>query len=412
MNESGWGAAGAEWRAHWRTGLAAFLTIGFSFGAYNAVVSIFILPLQEAFGWSRAEVAYAQNAGLASAIVSPFLGRLVDTLGPRRLMLAGCALSVLLYLCLSMMNGSLALFYTLTAAAAVVGMTASGLTCGRVVSEVFIRSRGFSLAVVRGGMALTATVLPGLFFLIIATYGWRAGYVAEAALVAIVSIPAIFFWIGRKREDASMPRVRAPLPAWGLLFKDRRVLILFLAAGLGYAPSNSLLGQLHPILVSKGLGAGNAASLIGLTGMASIFGALVTGALVDRLWAPGVALVFAAGSALGAFILASGGTLDGWTATTAILLIGVGLGAEIDIVAFMVARYFGVAQFSSIYGVIAFGLAAFGALGSSTLGIVYDRFGSYDPALYGVSIAFVAAGLVYLMLGRYPALPDAPPVGR
>lgn len=402
MSDGGWSAVGAEWRAHWRVGLAAFLTVGLSFGAFNAVVSIFIIPLQEAFGWSRAQVAFAQNAGLAAAIVSPFLGRMVDVLGARKLMLGGCALSVLLYLGLSMMNGTLLMFYTLTTCAAVVGMTGSGLTCSRVVSEVFIRSRGFSLAVVRGGMALTATVLPGVFFLIISTWGWRAGYLTEAALVAFVSIPAIFFWIGRTRADEPRDRPATALPAWGMLFRDRRVLILFVAAGLGYAPSNSLLGQLHPILVSKGVEAAMAAKLVGLTGLASIVGALVTGALVDRMWAPGVALVFAIGSAAGAFILASSGTLEGPMAMAAILLIGVGLGAEIDLVAFLVARYFGVAQFSSIYGVVAFSLAAFGAAGSSILGIVYDRAGNYDPALYGVAAAFLAAGLIYLTLGRYP----------
>ena len=38
--------ASAEWRANWRVGLAAFLALAFSFGAFSAVSSLFVLPLQ------------------------------------------------------------------------------------------------------------------------------------------------------------------------------------------------------------------------------------------------------------------------------------------------------------------------------------------------------------------------------
>lgn len=403
-------AIAREWRAHWRQGLAAFLTIGTSHGALNAASSLYVQPLQDAFGWSRGEIALAQNAALVSALMAPFVGRAVDRLGARWLMLPGMAVSLSVYLGLAAMNGSLLLYYALYVCLAIFGLTASGLTCGRVVSEYFVESRGFSLAVVRSGLALTSAVVPPALYAIIAGWSFRAGYLFQALLVGALAIPAVWAWV---RPAASHARTDASArpPADGAdqrgrttlsLLRDSKVWLLCLGAGLGYAPANALLSQLQPLLVSKGLGGAEAAGLVGFAGMASLVGALVTGLLVDRLWAPAVALGFAVGSAAGTALLAANGSLDGTGAMLAVMLIGLGLGAEIDLVSFLVARYFGVRSFSSVYGITVFWIAASGALGASGLGLAYDRFGNYDAALVAISVSFLLSGLVYLMLGRYP----------
>ena len=145
-DDHGWRPAVDEWRLNWRLGFAAFLIIGLSHGAYQALSSLFVLPLQEAFGWSRGQIAFAHYSSLMVAFAAPFVGRAIDRFGPRRIMLGGMALSILIYLGLASMNGSLALFYLLSVLAGVIGLSASGLTCSRVVSQSFIRSRGVSLA--------------------------------------------------------------------------------------------------------------------------------------------------------------------------------------------------------------------------------------------------------------------------
>lgn len=401
---SGWRDAAQEWQANWRVGLAAFLAIGLSHGAFQAVSSLFVLPLQEAFGWSRSEIAYAYNATLVVAFVSPFFGRAIDRMGTRKIMLIGMVVTALLYGALGAMNGSLLLYYLLSVVIAVVGLSASGLTCSRVVSQSFVRSRGLSLAIARSGLALASAVFPMILFSIISHLGWRAGYWAQGLLVLFISLPAVYFWIGNGRTASAQHTVRhdSELPKWLHLLRSRHVWFLCLGAGLGYAPAVAIMSQLQPLLISKGIDGGDAAALVGLAGVASFVGALVTGSLVDRFWAPGIALLFACGSAAGACLLALNGTLDGPVAATAILLVGLGLGAEIDVVAFMVARYFGVQNFSTLYGLAVFFIAVGGALGASLLGVAYDKLGSYDTALFVIAAAFISAGLSYLMLGRYP----------
>jgi MFS family permease len=401
----GWSAARAEWRENWRVGLASFLAIGLSFGAFQSLSSLFVMPLQAAFGWSRGEIAFAYNAALVTALAAPFVGRAVDRFGPRRIMIVGMTVTAALYMGLAAMNGSLFLFYALQVLASVIGLSASGLTCSRVVSEAFVRSRGLSLAVARSGLSLASAALPTLLFAVIAGYGWCAGYLMQAALVLVIALPAVFLWIGRKETPPAgghRPRQPHAPVAWANVLRNRRVWILCLGAGLGYAPANAIMSQLLPMLVSKEIEASTAAGFVGVAGVASFFGAIVTGSLVDRFWAPGIAFMFACGSAAGTAILALNPALSGSAATLAVLLVGLGLGAEIDVVAYMVARYFGLRSFSTIYGLTVFFIALSSALGASFLGFAFDRFGGYDGALLVIAVSFFAAGCLYLLLGPYP----------
>lgn len=146
-----------------------------------------------------------------------------------------------------------------------------------------------------------------------------------------------------------------------------------------------------------------AASMIGLIGVATLLGALGTGLLIDRFWAPLIAFLMMCLAAVGALLLifANGNVT---LVFIGIVLLGLGQGAEHDLVAFMVARYFGVANFSGIYGITIFAISSMAALGYAAIGFSHDLTGGYDLALYGAAASLVLAGLLYLALGRYPDL--------
>ncbi len=267
-----------------------------------------------------------------------------------------------------------------------------------------MRSRGLSLAIARSGLSLTTAVLPVFLYAIIVHYGWRSGYIAQGLLILLVALPAVYFWIRQASApgERDRPPRSDPLPRWWHRLRDRRVWLMCLGAGLGYAPATSIMAHLQPLLVSKGLSGGDAAALVALAGIASFAGALITGSLVDRFWAPGIAFLFACGSAAGTCLLALNGSLEGPAGPAAILLIGLGLGAEIDVVAYMVARYFGVPSFSTIFGMVLFVLTLCGSTGASLMGVTFDEFGNYDPMLYVLAGSFIIAGFLYMLLGRYP----------
>lgn len=402
-NNDQWRIAGREWRAHWRLGLAALIGTGVCLSVWPSVSSLFIAPLQEAFGWSRGEIALAHNASLAAALISPALGRLVDRVGVRPVLLTGLLLTATAYFLLASLQGPLPVYYLLYAMLCLVGTATTGLTFTRVVTGAFEGSRGLALAITRSGLALAGALLPPTVFAIIATYGWRAGFAALGLLILLTALPTAWLWIRGASVAPTLQseggRSQASLLS---LLKNHKIVLVCLASALNYAPIVALLSQFQPLLVGKGVEAGSAAALIGIVGVSALVGALLTGLLVDRIWAPLVACVFTLGPAVGCLLLLPD-SLELWVAVVALVLLGLGQGAEIDVVAFMIARYFGMRSYASIYGLSVLCIAVMIAIQGSLIGLSYDYFGNYDVALVVAAGCFVLSALCYLGMGRYPA---------
>ena len=193
--QSQMGAALQEWRDHWRIGLAATLGIGLGTSISATVFSLFIAPLQHEFGWTRTAIGTAYSMSLVAAIAGPFAGRLIDRIGVRTPLLVGTLIAALTYLGMALMNGSLVLFYVLFAAVNLFGLASTGLSYSRAISEVFVRSRGVSLAIARSGLSISNAIMPTIVFAVIAAAGWRGGYVFLAAIMALISLPLAYAWI-------------------------------------------------------------------------------------------------------------------------------------------------------------------------------------------------------------------------
>lgn len=396
----GFGALVSEWRHNWRPGLAATIGIAIGTSVFPSLSSLFVQPLQDTFGWTRGQIALAQNASLVSAVVAPFIGRVIDRVGVRPVLMSGIILMASFHLGLAAMSGPIWVFYILFAGLHGTGVLTSGLSYSRVVSAHFVKSRGLSLAISRTGLAASSALLPVIVFGIITDASWRYAFVFLAALLLFISLPLAFFWIKPQPKPTTQAAPQERL-SWRAALTNPKVILVCLAAGLAYAPIIAILSQLHPILVGKGIEPATAAGQLGMLGFASIIGALVTGALVDRIWAPAVAAVSIAGAIVGCLLLLSP-EINNATALAAVLLVGLGLGAELDVGVYVVARYFGVARFSTIYGMLIFVISTLSATLGSLIGYSYDRFGNYEVALVTAACVLTASALCYLSLGRYP----------
>jgi len=85
----------------------------------------------------------------------------------------------------------------------------------------------------------------------------------------------------------------------------------------------------------------------------------------------------------------------------AVLLIGLGIGAEVDIIAYLVGRYFGLRAFGEIYGYAFASYVLAGALGPWLMGVGFDRFASYSSILVGFFLATLLAVVLMGRLGPY-----------
>jgi MFS family permease len=132
--------------------------------------------------------------------------------------------------------------------------------------------------------------------------------------------------------------------------------------------------------------------------LATMSGRLLAGFLVDRIFAPYVATFFFLAPIAGFAFLA---TATGMLPALGVVLMGMGLGTEIDLIAFLVTRYFGQLSFGQIYGYffMIFGLGS--SFGRFLGGLIFDLAGSYNPALVGAAVALVAAVILVSRLGSY-----------
>lgn len=402
-------AVKGEWRAHWGVVLGTFFGMALAYPAFSFVQSQFMAPLQDEFGWSRAQISFAFHVNLFVCFMAPLYGRIVDHFGVRPVLTVCLSLLGLWYVVMANATDSYLVFVMLCLGLVTIGMGSTGIAYTRAVASWFTASRGTALAISRIGLSLFGAVLPILMFHIIANFDWRAGFYAMAAIAVLLALPISYLLVHDRRPEALVQAGggRQPLLDWRLwlrLLRDRRVLTLCAAAALTYGPVIGFLGHLQPLLTSKGLEPGIAANLAALLAISVLIGTLTSGVLVDRIWAPLVGCIYTLAPVGGCLLLL---TPDpGLNAiVVAVVMIGLAQGAEIDVVAFMIARYFGMAFYSAIYGLMVL-IMIWATAGASVLfGLAFDMSGHYDSAILGAAVAFALGAVSYLLMGRYPATP-------
>ena len=397
-----------EWRDAWRPGVVALIAGAICWQMWISVSSLFVEPMQAAHGWSRGDIAYGQSVVLFCAFAAPLIGRQADRVGVRKVLLIGVSAMAAMYLILGTMGDSLTVFYLIYTCFALAGVSTTGMTFTRLVNRAFIHNRGTALAVSRLGIAVSSAVAPLLIYQVISHLGYRAAFVTLAVLLVAVALPLIFFWAPAHEGPPGTKGAAYSKPdPWRALLKQPKVLLICLAAGLNYGPVLSMLMHFKPIGISKGLDPQLAVEALSMIGVATIFGALLSGFLVDRIWAPIVACILNLLPAIGCIALSQ--ISDSKIAVFACaFLIGIGQGAENDIVAFMIARYFGMRNYGAIYGLGIISMGVFNSTCNAFTGWSYDHFGNYNPGLIEAGVSFALAAVCYLAMGRYPSVhPDS-----
>ncbi len=398
-----------EWRRYW------FLPIVAAFANIATVIHIYTLgpfmaPLQEEFGWSRAQISSAItvsngiNAGLGVLI-----GFLIDKYGPRRIGLIGICVMSLAFASISTATGSYAnwlfLWFLISLGAAWTQPT----IWTSAVSSRFNAGRGFAIAVTICGTSVAATMLPIISTEAIINFGWRWAYVVIAAGYFLLAMPLNFlFFRGAadgQRRGQKMVEAAPSQPLVGMEARDAFRSFTFYRlsiAGLLFAfCAMASIVHFVPILTDRGLTPVQAAGIAGLIGLSSLTGRFITGYLLDRFRPELVALIAFGLPVLAALLLLYG---DGPIAySAAAIVIGASLGGEYDIIIYLTTRHFGLKRFGAILSTVLVFLTAATATGPLTAGAIYDRFGSYDYYLW-LTIPMVLVSS--LLAGTLPKAPD------
>lgn len=399
----------------WTIILAAFIGVGVSFAPMVPFTfSLFVAPLQGAFGWKREAISNAfAIAALTVAFVSPALGSLLDRLPPRRIILPSILIFAGAMASLSLLRGHIAQYYLSYLLLGIVGNGTAQLAYSRCVLTWFRKRRGLALAIVLSGSGTGSIILPIVAQHVIAVHGWRSAYLVLGG-IALLGIPLTATFVRNRPSHGEHAVIVKKAVGVGPALRNRIFWIIAIAVMLSAFSMNALIAHLATMLVGRGISGPHAALALSALGIAAIVARLFTGHLLDRVSAPlvsfGVLLIAATGAAILAYASSA------WVGICGAILMGAGSGSEADVVPYMIAEYLGRTRFATLYGLSWTAYAIGGAIGPILMGRHFDLAGTYIPfSVLMFSLPCFLAAFMQLLLplqGRsqmQPVLSDLAP---
>ena len=365
-------------------GTGRFFGWGIAFGCVMGVAGssgpiilssagVFMDALNSEFGWSRSDVSFAVTIyTMITALLLPIVGRVIDQIGARKILIPMIIFSAFA-ITLPVFMTQLWHFYLFIALFSIAGAFTTSLPYVRVISLWFYRGVG--------------------------------------AVILLMILPIILFFVrddpadvglkpdGRDQEKvvaSASPNVGMSLSA---AMKTRTFWTLLVITFVFAFVFNGMAVHLVPLLKDNGLEASQAVYIAAIIGMSMFVSRIAIGYLLDKFFSPRLAIVvFLIGAGCIGLVASN---LSVAMSILAAAMIGVGIGAETDIISYMASRYFGLRSFGKIYGFL-FSFFYIGTgLGPLVLGIAYEANGSYTSTLYQFTFLSVIIILVFLSFGPY-----------
>lgn len=387
----------------------AFLLTNLGGGFYIHGFSPFLRPLAEEFSASTLMVSLVFTAATGSeAVLAIFLGYLVDRFGSRRMMLVGIPIFALGFFLFSLAPSLLFAFLVFPI------LISPGLSLGiftpsiTAVCHWFHRRRTTALSVATVGLGAGALFASFLQFLT-DEFDWRVAARAAAVVILAVGLPvALFVMRDRPQDMGQLPDGEPPLkgqapepfaPSAG--FTPREALgsaafwRLVLWFGLRMFVVASISTHLIPLVQDKGFSGAQAAVLLIIFGVATIPCRLGLGVLAD--YVPKNVLAAVLGLVQLAALVILFTAQEFWQLIAFALVYAVswgGSGANLNTA--IRADYFGLRFFATIGGMFNTLMIVGMMLGPPVTGLIYDRTGSYDLAIWAFFAATAASAVIIL----------------
>ncbi|BDD65535.1 MFS transporter [Sphingobium sp. TA15] len=361
----------------------------------------FIGPMTAAFGWSRSAFMWPVTmAMIGLAILYPVAGYLGDRFGVRRVLVPLIILFGLGTMGLSLIGDNFVLYSAATILVGMAGVVQSPLLYSKVIAaRAPLQSRGTLIAIGASGVSIGNALLPPIVVWLIAEFGWRGGRIGLGGMVLICALPVALFFMNESRTVIQAKTIRN-LNAPSSPIQRKPAVLLLAALFLSGVALNGYLANLVPILADRGVGADQAAKSLSMVALAGAVGRIASGWLLDRVQHPAIGILWflfgCAGVSLSLF------SPNIFLEIIASISLGLSLGAEVELAAYYVARYFDYRRFGRALGFLAASYSIGSAIGSQFFNLARDLFGNYHSAtLLSAILVLVSAGLV-AWLPPYP----------
>jgi MFS family permease len=283
----------------WVVVAVIFLTLLTGVGI-RATPSVLIVPLEDAFGWSRAVISFAIAVNIVLfGLMGPFAAALMQQIGIRRTILIALVLLAATVAASTLMTASWQLVLTWGILVGL-GTGVTTLVLGAtIVNRWFSRHQGVMMGVITASTATGQLVFLPLLAAIAQSSGWRpVAWVVALAAAAMIPVVALLLPespaalgikpYGAGDEPVAQPAARAnpivvAFAALGRAAKSGGFWLLFASFFVCGASTNGLIGtHLISYCIDHGIPAVEGASLLAAMGVFDLFGTTASGWLSDR----------------------------------------------------------------------------------------------------------------------------------
>ena len=390
---------------------ACFFILFFLWGMVYNTFPIFLKPMTESMGWGRGAFAGALLVGsVVSGIASPIVGKIIDNIGAKYVMVIGAVLLG----CTIILESRITQLWHLYILFGVIGlglMCATIIPCSLLISNWFVAKRGTAMSAAFIGTSAGGMVMSPVANWIIVNYSWRTAFVASGTVILVLVVPLILFVIRTHPKEMGLSPLQekgddttSAAEVWGVGVKEAFSLKVFwqigmimLIVSIAFAGmANHCVAYMNDIGHSPTRAAFAWSVVMGVM----ILGKLAFGPIADK-WGAKISM------AISCLLFVISMILLMFSKPYAVVLIfaaiyGFASGSPLVINPLLTGEYLGVKHFGALFGILNIMGTIGGAVGPIGAGIVFDVYHTYVPVFYFMIAIMLICAVIALVLKPIP----------
>lgn len=397
-----------EWTSGWKALVAAGIGSGMGMALFQTTAGVFIKPMQDNLGWSVASLAIAPFVLMLSSLFLPLGGVIIDRFGARPTAILGLSLMALAYVLFAVTPANHLAYYLIAGIMAVISPFAYHGPFLKIVGGWFRRNTGLAMGITMTGVYASALMVLPVLGYVIDEWGWRAGYLLMAFLVAFVGLPIVVAFLkpapcGEEADQDELAGAEAAERRSHTVRQaicDKRFWLLILSFSSATMAIGGFVAHLQPLLRHVEYSTQQAASVGVLFAACTGIGRLAGGLMLDR-YPPFVVASISSLLPIAGAIYLGGIAQDSLAVITivAVALIGISQGSEGDFLAFFTQKLFGQESFSAIWGILAMAATLGSAAGGIAFSFIFNATGSYSMGCYISGYLYFQSAILLAIAG-------------
>ncbi len=394
------------WRIMIVSTILMFIASGMGFYSH----SVILVPLQDLYGWSRGIVSSAVTLFFfVYGVAGVYVGRKIDQIGSKPVLIIGAIIFSSGLFLLSIINQiwQLYLVYTILA----IGFCCTALLpTNALITNWFIRRRGFALSLTMNGLSLGGMVLVPLMTISIANWGIKTTLMLMGSLLLIIFIPiSLVFVVQRPADLDQLPDGDAPRTdaesgdqvkftetshsvSWTRAGAMKTLTFWSIVMTFLLAQGAQISFLIHQIpFLSQYMDPVKAGFVVSITTGASMLGRSFLGLFVDRYDKRYTVMICILLQAAVVSAMAFNQSLPVLYAGT--FIFGLTMGSILMLQSLLIGDCFGLASFGTVMGISGLFVGMGSSFGPMLSGFIYDYTRSYQVAFVIFSIVGLVAAI-------------------